>query len=68
MPTRGTLGASPRNFYPLRFCRLRGLHEERHALIAKAAYMRAKRRGFEAGHELEDWLAAEAEFDEQLTQ
>jgi hypothetical protein len=29
--------------------------------IAEAAYYRAERRGFEPGHELEDWLAAEAE-------
>ena len=32
-----------------------------HAMIAAAAYFRAERRGFEPGHELEDWLAAEAE-------
>lgn len=30
-------------------------------MIAVAAYYRAERRGFEPGHELEDWLAAEAE-------
>jgi Protein of unknown function (DUF2934) len=28
--------------------------------IATEAYFRAERRGFEAGHELEDWTAAEA--------
>jgi Protein of unknown function (DUF2934) len=33
----------------------------RRALIAEAAYYRAQRRGFEPGHELEDWLQAEAE-------
>jgi hypothetical protein len=26
-----------------------------------AAYLRAERRGFAAGYEIEDWLAAEAE-------
>jgi hypothetical protein len=31
--------------------------------IAIAAYDRAARRGFEPGHELEDWLAAEREVD-----
>jgi len=31
------------------------------AWIAEAAYYRAQRRGFEAGRETEDWLAAEAE-------
>ena len=34
---------------------------ERRTLIARAAYYRAQTRGFEPGHELEDWLAAEAE-------
>ena len=33
----------------------------RQQMIAEAAYYRAERRGFEPGHELEDWLAAEAE-------
>lgn len=35
----------------------------REALIAERAYYRAERRGFEPGHELEDWLEAEAEVD-----
>jgi len=30
-------------------------------LIAAAAYFRAERRNFEPGHELDDWLDAEAE-------
>ena len=30
-------------------------------LIAMAAYFKAEARGFEPGHELEDWLAAERE-------
>ncbi len=29
------------------------------SLIATAAYLRAEQRGFEPGHELEDWLHAE---------
>jgi hypothetical protein len=33
----------------------------RRAMTAEAAYYRAERRAFEPGHELEDWLAAEAE-------
>jgi hypothetical protein len=41
--------------------------EHRRALIAEAAYFRAERRGFEPGHEAEDWLAAEAEVDTALT-
>ena len=35
--------------------------DERHALIAEAAYYIAELRGFEPGHELEDWLCAERE-------
>jgi hypothetical protein len=38
----------------------------RHELIAQAAYFRAQHRGFEPGHECEDWLAAEAEVDVAL--
>ena len=37
--------------------------ESREARIAEAAYWRAERRGFAAGQELEDWLAAEKEVD-----
>ena len=38
----------------------------RREMIAKAAYYRAERRGFEPGHEAEDWLAAESEVDAAL--
>ncbi len=39
-----------------------------HDRIAIAAYYRAEARSFEPGHDIEDWLAAEAEEkDEQLT-
>ena len=41
--------------------------QKRHALIAEAAYLRAERRGFTPGHEVEDWVAAEAEIDLALT-
>lgn len=30
-------------------------------VIAVAAYFRAERRGFEPGHELDDWIQAESE-------
>jgi len=33
--------------------------EQRHELIATAAYYLAEGRNFEPGHETEDWLAAE---------
>ena len=39
---------------------------QRAALIARAAYFRALERGFEPGHELEDWLAAESQVDAEL--
>jgi hypothetical protein len=34
---------------------------EREAMVRMAAYFRAERRGFEPGHEWDDWLAAEIE-------
>jgi hypothetical protein len=40
--------------------------ERRRALIAESAYFRAERRGFEPGHEAEDWVAAEQEIDRAL--
>lgn len=39
---------------------------ERQQLIAAAAYYRAEQRGFVAGYELDDWLAAEREVDQRL--
>lgn len=40
--------------------------EERYNKIAQAAYYRAEQRGYEPGHEVEDWLAAEAEVDAEM--
>jgi hypothetical protein len=40
--------------------------QQRAALIARAAYLRAMNRGFAPGHDVEDWLAAEAEVDAEL--
>jgi hypothetical protein len=34
---------------------------ERNAKIAELAYYKAEQRGFEPGHELEDWCEAEQE-------
>jgi hypothetical protein len=36
--------------------------EARYRWIAHAAYLRAEKRGFAPGREVDDWLAAEAEF------
>ncbi len=35
--------------------------DDRNARVAISAYFKAQARGFEQGHELVDWLAAEAE-------
>jgi hypothetical protein len=40
--------------------------EARRAMIAKAAYFHAERRGFAPGGEAQDWLRAEAEVDALL--
>lgn len=53
---RATPGASPASVSP----------EERHRLIAEAAYFIAERRGFTAGSEVDDWLRAEAEIESRL--
>ena len=37
--------------------------EVRWLMISEAAYYCAEQRGFEPGHELEDWLEAEARID-----
>jgi hypothetical protein len=57
---------SSRLFDPLRFVVPSTPPKAREALIAEAAYFRAQRRGFEPGHEEEDWLAAEADVDRRL--
>lgn len=41
---------------------------DRRAMIAEAAYFRALKRGFAPGHELESWIAAEAQIDAHITQ
>jgi Protein of unknown function (DUF2934) len=37
-------------------------------MIAQAAYYHAEQRHFEPGHELDDWLRAEAEISRLLDQ
>ena len=39
---------------------------EYYRMIAQAAYYLAEHRGFQSGHELEDWLAAEREININL--
>ena len=56
------------NFFPLRFSPpLIASESERRAMIAAEAYLRAERRNFAAGHEIEDWVAAEAEVNARLS-
>lgn len=40
--------------------------EERHRMIAEAAYYRALQRGFAGGDAFDDWMAAEQEIDAAL--
>ena len=40
----------------------------RRQLVAAEAYFLAERRGFAAGNEVEDWVAAEAAVDSRLQQ
>jgi len=56
---------SPPLFDPLRFVAPAKAAKSREALIAELAYLRAQSRGFAPGHEVEDWLAAEAEIDKR---
>ncbi len=41
--------------------------ETRQHMIQEAAYYRYMNRGFESGHDLEDWLAAEADIEHATT-
>ena len=52
-----TLSTGPREVGP-------SSDEARRDAIEKAAYFRAQARGFEPGHELDDWVAAEHEFEQ----
>ena len=40
--------------------------EQRHEMVAVAAYLRAERRGFSPGREIEDWYEAAAAVDRML--
>lgn len=42
-------------------------NEDMSGYIAAAAYLKAESRGFEPGHELEDWLEAEIELMSGMT-
>lgn len=40
--------------------------DERRRMVAEAAYYRAQQRGFTAGGEVDDWLAAEREITQRF--
>ena len=40
--------------------------QQRRTMIAEAAYFLAEHRGFEGGHELEDWTQAEYQIDDAI--
>ena len=42
------------------------LYDDHHKTIAAAAYRRAEQRGFESGHDLNDWIAAESKLNQRL--
>ncbi len=42
------------------------MEAEWHRMIREAAYLRAEKRGFTPGQELDDWLQAEQECRERL--
>ena len=56
---------SPPSFESPRFDAPATKSKSREALIAELAYFRALGRSFEPGHEVEDWLAAEAEIEKR---
>jgi Protein of unknown function (DUF2934) len=58
------ISSRPRSFDPLRFVAPTAV-KSREEAIAELAYFRALNRGFEPGHEVEDWLEAEAEYEKQ---
>ncbi len=41
--------------------------EQRQIMICEAAYYIAEHRGFEPGHDVDDWFAAEQQIDAVLT-
>jgi len=47
--------------------RTRFSSDEPRQLIAETAYYKAQRRGFAPGHELEDWVQAEAEVLQRIS-
>ena len=60
---KALLESEPAPPVDLKFHGERVPYRNREEQIAEAAYLRAERRGFAPGLELEDWLEAEREID-----
>ena len=63
-PTRAAAPRSTKEITP--DARVELTRDELNKLISEAAYFRAKKRGFQPGHEVEDWIQAEAEVMRRL--
>ena len=63
-PTRAAAPRSTKEIPPP--ARVELTRDELNKLISEAAYFRAKKRGFQPGHEVEDWIQAEAEVMRRL--
>ena len=72
MPTRRRISAEPKKTLaatarkPAAARRPSVTPQERYRLIQEAAYFRAEQRDFKPGHDIEDWVAAEAEVDAKV--
>jgi hypothetical protein len=62
MPSEAGIAATPESILWTQTAHERSV-TLRHDRIAVAAYLIAEARGFESGHEAEDWLRAQAQID-----
>jgi len=59
--------ATPPPAPPSRVTKLRVSADQRHAMIAESAYLRAAARSFDGGDAVADWLASEQDVDALLS-
>lgn len=64
--TKKAASKPARSSKPAKSAQLNITLEERWKMIAVAAYHKAEKRGFVAGHELDDWTEAEKEISKLL--
>jgi Protein of unknown function (DUF2934) len=65
-PSDGAAGVAPESPQSVAAVSVSIDPDARRQLVAAQAYFLAERRGFAAGHEIEDWVAAEMVVDSQL--